>query len=505
MARSLDEFPAVQGLVWFHSNKERDWRVDSSPAALEAFRTLSDGRPDSQHPQGPSTWDMRLKNGITVLTVFLAVYMAQDIIWDYPRQTDTEAARLWVWLGFLWCIPILSALFGLLGLISFRRPQTPIQTIDSLVSFRFVSRGTNLEVLRSAVQSVHEEMALHPLFPYLVEVVTDAPVDIGQHPNLRYLVVPADWQTENGSLYKARALHYACSHSDLPEDAWIMHCDEESHATGSLISGIAQAVAEEERSGQHRIGQGIILYHRNRERHPLTFLADMIRTGDDYGRYSLQTRLGWPLFGFHGSFILVRNSISKAVGFDFGPDGSITEDAFWSLVQMERGVRCRFVDGFMVEQSPQTLGDFVKQRRRWFLGIYKVVTKAPVARRYRLVLGSLLSVWSLGWLVIIYTLLNFYIGYQTPLALRLGGDVVFTYFISTYLIGLRVNLEESPTGLLKTFAWALAQLVTLPLHTVLEAAGVLYGLLRPDMGFHVIEKDPRPQVHPRPVKVLDVD
>jgi len=42
MNRSLSsEFPQVRALVWFHSNKETDWRVDSSPAALDAFRRLT--------------------------------------------------------------------------------------------------------------------------------------------------------------------------------------------------------------------------------------------------------------------------------------------------------------------------------------------------------------------------------------------------------------------------------------------------------------------------------
>lgn len=36
------QFPAVRALVWFHANKETDWRVDSSPAALDAFQRLTD-------------------------------------------------------------------------------------------------------------------------------------------------------------------------------------------------------------------------------------------------------------------------------------------------------------------------------------------------------------------------------------------------------------------------------------------------------------------------------
>ncbi len=34
-------FPAVRAIVWFHENKERDWRVHSSQASLGAFRTAA--------------------------------------------------------------------------------------------------------------------------------------------------------------------------------------------------------------------------------------------------------------------------------------------------------------------------------------------------------------------------------------------------------------------------------------------------------------------------------
>jgi len=34
-------FPAIKALVWFHMNKETDWRVDSSPAAKNAFMPMA--------------------------------------------------------------------------------------------------------------------------------------------------------------------------------------------------------------------------------------------------------------------------------------------------------------------------------------------------------------------------------------------------------------------------------------------------------------------------------
>jgi hypothetical protein len=33
-------FSRVRALVWFHADKETDWRIDSSPASLAAFRSV---------------------------------------------------------------------------------------------------------------------------------------------------------------------------------------------------------------------------------------------------------------------------------------------------------------------------------------------------------------------------------------------------------------------------------------------------------------------------------
>lgn len=45
MHAALDgRFADVRALVWFDVNKETDWRVDSSPASLDAFRALAAGR-----------------------------------------------------------------------------------------------------------------------------------------------------------------------------------------------------------------------------------------------------------------------------------------------------------------------------------------------------------------------------------------------------------------------------------------------------------------------------
>ena len=290
-------------------------------------------------------------------------------------------------------------------------------------------------------------------------------------------------------MYKARALQYAVEHSELADEAWVVYLDEESQITGSAVRGIHAAVEEEEATGGYRIGQGAILYHRDLTRYPLLTLADSLRTGDDMGRFYLQHRLGRTFFGLHGSFIVARNSVAKEIGFDFGPEGSITEDSFWALSAMERGYRSRWVDGFVEEQSTRSIMDFLRQRRRWFLGLILVVRRAPVNWRWRVLLCASLIVWGVAWTGILYTYAQLFVGVEAPEPTRWLGNFSFAVYVVLYVVGLRVNLDaqDRRKGIHRV-GWYLAQVALMPVFALMEAAGILYALARPDFGFHVVSK-----------------
>jgi len=301
------------------------------------------------------------------------------------------------------------------------------------------------------VAAARTALTAEGLLSYRLEVVVARPVLLPPSPDLVELVVPADYGTRRGSLYKARGLQYALETSQLPPDAWIFHCDEESHVTRSLVRGIAAAVGEEEASGRHRIGQGCVLYHHMLTDHPLLTLADSIRTGDDVGRWHLQNaHVGLPLLGMHGSFVLVRASVEAAVDFDDGPLASITEDAWWALKATEAGHRTRWVDGLLVEQAPESVLDLVRQRQRWMSGLRRTARYAPARRAYRLPLRLLNASWSLAPAALAFTAAN----------LLLGRAAVL------YVL----------------------QLVLMPVFAALEALGVLAATVRSARSFHVIRK-----------------
>ena len=316
----------------------------------------------------------------SVTTILLASHSLSPA--GRPPQTAVEDVVSWV--SLLWLGALLPGSLGLIGTLLYRFPTDldAIRPINRMICWRIVTAGKNIDIVLSTIRRCRAEMAKTPLAPYLIEVVIDACDNVARLPagdvDVRVIVVPPEYATPNKSRYKARALHYALFNSSISETAWIVHLDEETQPTQSAIKGVCKFIAEEEASGRLRIGQGALLYHREWKRHPFLTLADNVRTGDDLARFHLQHRLGVTMFGLHGSFIVVRNDVEKATGgFDFGPNGDITEDAFWAIKAMQNGLRCAWVDGFMEEQSCMSIVDFLRQRRRWFHGLVKTVLYAP--------------------------------------------------------------------------------------------------------------------------------
>ncbi|HZV53159.1 MAG TPA: glycosyltransferase family 2 protein [Candidatus Dormibacteraeota bacterium] len=439
--------------------------------------------------------------------VGLGVWIAQAALWS----SDRNPARWVLWTGspvvrgpvglvaelamLTWLLPIPPMLMGFLGylLLGSPAPALELRSIPQRVCFRIVSRGQNRDVLRETVENLLEVMGVLPLFSYAVEVVTDLAVAWPAPRHVHFLCVPAGYRTRSGARHKARALQYALEVSPVAPSDWLVHLDEETQLTPSAVVGIAQAIDEEERSQEHRIGQGAILYHR---RFGLGFkalllsMADMVRTGDDLGRFHLQHQLGLPLFGLHGSYIVVRNSVEREVGFDLGPEGSVTEDAFWALAQLGRGRRTRWVHGYMVEQPPARIRDFLRQRRRWLWGLLLVLRHAPAPWWTKLGMGVCVFSWALSWVGLLTVYGDLVVGQLAWWPVRLSGDVCVALYAACYVIGLRENLHYVGVSRWKRWPLYLVELACLPVFALLEGAAVVYGLATRGggMGFHVISK-----------------
>ena len=435
--------------------------------------------------------------GLFVL-VFVAIRVIKALVWSGTAAAPQGfLGHLMVWGSITWIVLIPWAVADLIGWMIFRRhsPASDGHTgspIDHTVAFRIVTRGDQPRVVCETAHVILDTMAGRPLFPYSLEVVSDVPIaNLPEHHAVRPLVVPDSYTTGNGATHKARALQYALEHSPIPDDAWILHLDEESHITPEVVEGIREAVAAEEASGELRIGQGLILYDRNIEDNTFLTLADSIRVADDMGRFYLQYRLNRVLFGMHGSFVLVRSDVEQRIGWDFPPDACVTEDTTWALMQMDAGTRFRWVDGTVVEQAPQTPMDFVKQRRRWFGGMWWGALRAPARLAYRSMLIMAMFIWSFGWLNLLFSYTHLFSGVLIPTPIAMLGDLVFATYITNYLIGLWVSLTNRRQPWPGRIKYVMLQVVLLPAYTALEGAAVVYALAKPEKGFHVVRKTSR--------------
>ncbi|MGE0726987.1 MAG: glycosyltransferase family 2 protein [Acidimicrobiia bacterium] len=440
-------------------------------------------------------WD-DLPRRVGLLAMFVVIVAAVRLaglqFFRDGRTPDLGLERIVAWGSLTWIASVPTVVVGVVCWLLPRRGTVRHgnRVIAEAVSFRIVSRGQNADALAETVAATRAAMAARPLFPYVIEVVTDQPVALPTGADVVPIVVPPHYRTLTDARYKARALQYALERSSLPPTGWIMHLDEESHITPGVVGGIRDFIMACIADGEPRVGQGCILYYRTLERNWLLTLADNLRTGDDVSRFYFQYRLATAAFGVHGSFILVRNDAEASVGFEFGAEGSITEDAWWALSMLERGHRFGWVDGYVVEQAPSTVKDFVRQRRRWYSGLAKVALYAPAPWWARLVMMAFMATWTVSGLGVLYTCTNLVLGLRTPTAIAWLGAGCYAWYQTMYLVGLQLNLRHYPRPLprWRRALYYVAQITLMPVFGALEGAGVLYALARPERGFFVIRK-----------------
>lgn len=353
----------------------------------------------------------------------------------------------------------------------------------------YVSRGDNLEALTRAISRTRQVLADMNV-PAEIEVVTDLPVDI---PGTLGYLVPEAYRTLRGAQYKARALQYLLEQRQLrlpvARGNWVIHLDEESVLTPQAVAGISKFIARP--TNGRTIGQGEIQYnaHGYGDNFLITCI-DSIRTGDDLGRFRLQYRLfGKPLFGMHGSFILLPQQIEQEIGFDLTSRGSITEDAYFALTAMDRGYQFGWVDGFIQEQSPFSLVALLKQRRRWIAGLRTLVTDPEISFKSRVLLLLNMTLWRIAWVGPVVTAWNVLAGGSlVPHWAAVSAALLSGVVGSVYMVGAWRNLMHTDmTRRRKLTVW-LGSYLFAPLSCLVEGVAVLYALTRPIRTFEVVAK-----------------
>lgn len=426
-------------------------------------------------------------------SIFLPLFIVMGIsIAVTPNYTHNDILS---YAKVFWFTGILFVLTNAIGFF-YGNPWTKEQelrkewrewTTKKRLIVAYVSRGNNEIALQRAIAAtklVLETAGVN----YRIEAITDMPVNVGADD---YYLVPKEYHTPNGAKYKARALHYAAEKRPADQHTWILHLDEESVITEELVHGIDKFLRSTNKLAV--IGQGEIKYNaHNYGKNLLITSVDSIRTGDDLGRFRTQYRLfGKPLFGMHGSFFLVNSLLERKIGFDLGGKGSITEDAYFALVCADKGVKFKWVQGYIREQSPFTIIELLKQRRRWITGLRLLMWDRTISARQRVFLGFNMLLWRLAWVGPIVTIANFLLGGSAiPAWAELTAGLTSGMVASVYMVGAYRNITNVEIHPLKKLIIWVASGVLMPISCAIEGVAVLYSIIAPVKNtFEVVDKN----------------
>ncbi|GAB1601524.1 beta-1,4-mannosyltransferase egh-like [Argonauta hians] len=399
-------------------------------------------------------------------------------------------------LRVLPCISLPLTLSNFLGLAFFNTFQSKPHLKSSpllgpFICFRVVTRGDYPLLVKENVEQNLFTCNKVGLDNFMIEVVTDKAIQIQDMPRLRVLVVPYEYNTRAGTLYKARALQY-CLESNiniLSDEDWIVHLDEETILTEESVIGIFNFVTD----GNVEFGQGVITYARDRIINWCTTLSDCVRVGIDFGSLQFTFRaLQKPIFSWKGSFVVANVGAEKQVSFDHGPEASIAEDCYFAMVAFREGYKFGFVQGEMYEKSTFTVGDFVRQRKRWMQGIFATVCSPCIPWKYKLGIGCMV----VSWICMPLTTLNLPLTLFFPIPIFhhfnficgfIGGVMCFLF-----IFGAAKSFSWQKLGTVRYLIVCMAALINIPVTLLLENTATLWWMMsRKQIGFHVVNKDCR--------------
>lgn len=232
------------------------------------------------------------------------------IVLDPWEEYGTITTIILYLLRFLTFLTLPQVLFNFCGLVFYNAFPEKVTLKGSpllapFICIRVVTRGDFADLVKSNVLRNMNTCLDTGLENFLIEVVTDKPLNLTKHRRIREVVVPKDYKTKTGALFKSRALQYCLEDTVnvLNNNDWIVHLDEETLLTENSVRGIINFVLD----GKYPFGQGLITYANENVINWLTTLADSFRVSDDMGKLRLQFKLFHkPFFSWKGSYVVTQ-------------------------------------------------------------------------------------------------------------------------------------------------------------------------------------------------------
>jgi hypothetical protein len=437
--------------------------------------------------------------------VFLVAYLLFLAIAGWTWVRHSGLSLIGCVTTVVWTLPIVNTAVGLSGgMLAARRlrrskklPPTPAIVRDLLIIVvPTIGRLDTYPALDRAVRSFCRHLPSY--FPNMrVDVVVEEDCDAldqimqlaATNRSVRVVTVPRSYRPPNGTRFKARANHYAhelrSAEGEARDDVWVLHMDDDTGVGADTVDSLARFVNAQWLPGEHRrhLAQGVLSYPREHSANRLLWLADAVRPGCDISLFAATTGRGKPRAGLHGELLMIRASVEKEIGWDFGPR-SIVEDAEFALKFCDlHPRRSDWFPGFSYGASPATVGDFVRQRERWAWGLLELAAKRSIPLRHRLLLLHNVTIWAFAPIqhLAMITLLGAMLGDTdtspaTAFVLPLWA-INMSFSIWQYWEGLKINTVVSAQPGRRWWE-PICLVLLIPLFSLVEAAGVFRGLVR---------------------------
>lgn len=187
---------------------------------------------------------------------------------------------------------------------------------------------------------------------------------------------------------------------------------------------------------------------------------------------------------------MVTNAAAEQdVSFDNGPDGSIAEDCYFAMKAFEKGYSFNWIEGEMWEKSPFTLGDLLKQRKRWIQGIYLVVHNRGIKLRYKLFLAMSLY----AWLSLPLSCLTVVMNFTHPAAFPLWLEIISTWIMSVnvymFVFGALKSFPFRRMGIFRGLLSLCGAFLCIPVNIVIENIAVIWAIFSEKHQFYIVDKD----------------
>jgi cellulose synthase/poly-beta-1,6-N-acetylglucosamine synthase-like glycosyltransferase len=358
------------------------------------------------------------------------------------------------------------------------------------IIFQIVTKGNNVKVLERSILSIRywitkifekHNIKINSEIWVIVDEENKDNVEFLRKYDVKIIEVPKNFNTNNNTKYKARALQYANllrrKFGINNSSTWIYHQDEETCIGEDTILGILDFIS----NGEKLIGCGIILYPLDWE-NKVTYTEELLRSSDDIRILSL-IKDGKLPFGYHGSHFLVRADIEEEIGWDYGENRA--EDMLFHLkAQVKYSKNIGLLKGFAYEKAPSTVKDFLKQRTRWLKGSLDTLKSNELTLNHKLMVIFSLIVWYAAIPSMMISIISLF--YQGGISPFLGFTAGFVWYslIDNYRLGYELNSIYLDKEI------KLARLViNMIAGALLEAFVPWYALFYKPNGFEVIKKD----------------